>query len=429
MKVTKEINKENVKFIEANASASTIVKCRYNKGITLISLIITIIVMLILVTTTISMVINGGLFEKAGQAVGETRNAIYIEQQLANGRIQLDGVWYNSIDEYITEKRNSVPNIPTVNLNGYEADTWTNQDIKITLTSSNLGNGKYQYCNDGTNWVDCGDTININTDQNNTYQFRSISENGTTKGATSNYSIKRDTVGPTFTLNVNNSLSTLTCNISNLTDEGSGVEEKPIYTISHKYITDGDDKYIVDYTGTESSYQINNLQMNSSYLIKVTVEDKAGNIGTVTKTAGTSCFVAGTKVLTEEGFKNIEDIKIGDKVYAINIDNNQRELKTVINLFRGYSDEIYEITIGKEIVYVTPKHQFYVVDKGWIRAYELKKGDCLVAKDNQNLVIQEIVHKIDRDNPVLVYNMTIEGYHNYLVTEYEILVHNAGSPS
>ncbi|MGN1301861.1 MAG: hypothetical protein ACI4U9_05015 [Clostridia bacterium] len=72
-----------------------------NKGITLIALIITIIVMLILVAVTISMAINGGLFEKAGKAVGETENAINKEQGLANGGIEIGGVWYDSIDDYI----------------------------------------------------------------------------------------------------------------------------------------------------------------------------------------------------------------------------------------------------------------------------------------------------------------------------------------
>ena len=43
-----------------------------NKGITLIALIITIIVMLILVAVTINMAVNGGLFENAGQSVKET---------------------------------------------------------------------------------------------------------------------------------------------------------------------------------------------------------------------------------------------------------------------------------------------------------------------------------------------------------------------
>ena len=75
-----------------------------SKGITLIALVITIIVMLILVAVTISMAINGGLFEKAGKATGDTRNAMDAEQQLADGRIQIDGKTYASIDDYLAEK-------------------------------------------------------------------------------------------------------------------------------------------------------------------------------------------------------------------------------------------------------------------------------------------------------------------------------------
>lgn len=71
------------------------------KGITLIALVITIIVMLILVAVTISMAVNGGLFDYAGKATGETQNAINAEQQLANGKVQIGGVWYDSINDYL----------------------------------------------------------------------------------------------------------------------------------------------------------------------------------------------------------------------------------------------------------------------------------------------------------------------------------------
>ena len=74
-----------------------------NKGITLIALVITIIVMLILVSVTISMAINGGLFENAGRAVRETENAKEQEQGLANGGIEIGGIWYESIDDYLTQ--------------------------------------------------------------------------------------------------------------------------------------------------------------------------------------------------------------------------------------------------------------------------------------------------------------------------------------
>ena len=79
-------------------------KLKTQKGITLIALVITIIVMLILVAITISMAINGGLFEKAGKATGDTKNAMDAEQQLADGRLQIDGKTYASIDDYLAEK-------------------------------------------------------------------------------------------------------------------------------------------------------------------------------------------------------------------------------------------------------------------------------------------------------------------------------------
>ena len=76
-------------------------KEKKNKGITLIALVITIIVMLILVAVTIQIAVNGGLFEYAGRATGDTKNEIEAEQQLANGRVKITGIWYDSIDDYI----------------------------------------------------------------------------------------------------------------------------------------------------------------------------------------------------------------------------------------------------------------------------------------------------------------------------------------
>ena len=76
-------------------------RLKTKNGITLIALVITIIVMLILVAVTISMAINGGLFEKAGKATGDTKNAMNAEQGLASGQITIDGKTYASIDEYL----------------------------------------------------------------------------------------------------------------------------------------------------------------------------------------------------------------------------------------------------------------------------------------------------------------------------------------
>jgi hypothetical protein len=124
--------------------------------------------------------------------------------------------------------------------------------------------------------------------------------------------------------------------------------------------------------------------------------------------------------------KNIEDIKMGELVYSINVDTNEKELKQITALYTGLTDEVYEITIGDEVIKTTPKHEFYIVDKGWIRAYELEIGDEIVSTGDEKMIIKKIVHKTNQElTPV--YNLTVDGNHTYLITKYSLLVHNAGS--
>ncbi len=61
------------------------------KGITLIALVITIIVMLILVGVTITMALNGNLFNYAKDAKTRTQNALVEENELSSGTVKIDG--------------------------------------------------------------------------------------------------------------------------------------------------------------------------------------------------------------------------------------------------------------------------------------------------------------------------------------------------
>ena len=76
-------------------------KLKNQKGITLIALVITIIVMLILVAVTITMAVNGGLFNYAQKATGETNNAIKAEQQLGQGTVTVDNKTAASINDIV----------------------------------------------------------------------------------------------------------------------------------------------------------------------------------------------------------------------------------------------------------------------------------------------------------------------------------------
>ena len=136
------------------------------------------------------------------------------------------------------------------------------------------------------------------------------------------------------------------------------------------------------------------------------------------------CFVKGTKVKTENGFKNIEDIKIGDKVYSYNLNNNSLELKKVLNTIKSNTIDTYKVTIGGKTVEMSPKHQLYIIDKGWVRAYDLNVNDKLLDVNGKQITISKIEYK-KYDSPIDTYNLTIEGNNNYFVTDIQVLVHNA----
>ena len=140
------------------------------------------------------------------------------------------------------------------------------------------------------------------------------------------------------------------------------------------------------------------------------------------KTCSTSsCFVAGTKVAVENGYKNIEDIRIGDYVYSYNLETKTKELKKVLETFIHQKDEIYTLKVNNQLIYTTEEHPFYVINKGWINAEKLKFNDKLLSIKTGPTNIQNISK---RNNKTYVYNIEVEDNHNYLITEEEILVHN-----
>lgn len=71
------------------------------KGITLVALVITIIVMLILVGVSVTVALQGGLFDTAKDAANNTEEAAEAENDLSSGYINVDGTRYE-ITDYAT---------------------------------------------------------------------------------------------------------------------------------------------------------------------------------------------------------------------------------------------------------------------------------------------------------------------------------------
>ncbi|MFM7888319.1 MAG: polymorphic toxin-type HINT domain-containing protein [Pseudanabaena sp.] len=140
-----------------------------------------------------------------------------------------------------------------------------------------------------------------------------------------------------------------------------------------------------------------------------------------------SCFVAGTEILTTEGIKNIEDIKVGDWVIADDPNTvGEIEAKQVLQTFVHDVASVVDIYLNGEKITTTDNHPFWVENKGWVEAKDLQAGDQLQNDKEENVTVDHIEHRLDN---VKVYNFEVQGFHTYFVSDLGILVHNTcGKP-
>ncbi len=127
---------------------------------------------------------------------------------------------------------------------------------------------------------------------------------------------------------------------------------------------------------------------------------------------------------TELGHKAIEDIEIGDKVWAYNEETGEQELKEVVTLFRNKTEEWIHVHISDEHITCTKEHPFYIPDlKQWINAGDLELGmNILLSNGNYDKITSLEVEHLD--TPETTYNFEVRDLHNYYVGESNVLVHN-----
>ena len=147
------------------------------------------------------------------------------------------------------------------------------------------------------------------------------------------------------------------------------------------------------------------------------------------KNCYTDCFIAGTMVLTSIGLVKIEEVKVGDEVWAYDEETKEKALKKVKQLFRKETKEWVHlfvenpITKETEEIICTPSHRIYIEKKGWIKASDIVENDEVLLYNNTNGIIQRIeIEKLEQ--PEVTYNFEVEDYHNYFVSEESVLVHN-----
>lgn len=162
---------------------------------------------------------------------------------------------------------------------------------------------------------------------------------------------------------------------------------------------------------------------------------------------GGGCFPSGTEVLTTTGPHPIETVETGTKVYACDLATGEWMLARVLRRqSHQYNGDMIAIQMGQITIHATGNHPFYVLNGDrlasrplpqdvpkeeqlmsangrWVEARDLKEGDVLKDKSGEGLIISSLASRHEKTE---VYNLTVEGYHNYAVHQKGILVHNKG---
>ena len=137
------------------------------------------------------------------------------------------------------------------------------------------------------------------------------------------------------------------------------------------------------------------------------------------------CFAAGTPVHTAQGLRPIEDVAVGDLVWARDDLTGEDGLRTVRRKFvtprRAVLSVLFADASGAmESLRVTPEHPFYS-QRGWVAAKDLQNADEVMLRSGDWV---EMIGGQSLDQLITVYNFNVDDFHTYFVGEAGLWVHN-----
>lgn len=133
-------------------------------------------------------------------------------------------------------------------------------------------------------------------------------------------------------------------------------------------------------------------------------------------------FFGSTMVKTAQGNSKIEDLKVGDLVACYDPAIAKQTYSAVTFADKQHVSKHIQIKINDQIVHVAHGHQFYVETlDALVSAHDLLSNPFLCEVVDSNIQdVQEI------NQPLDVVRITVDGNHNFYITNHNILVHNYG---
>lgn len=156
-----------------------------------------------------------------------------------------------------------------------------------------------------------------------------------------------------------------------------------------------------------------------SYSFDISVSGKVPNLAGVGVGGGgghIACFAGGTSVTMADGTtKPIEEVRVGDKVKSYDVEADAFTEGVVTKTFQHDAEEYLDI----DGLIVTGEHPIWTDGGGWKHARDITEGDAFLNDKDEIKIVRRIIVVLD---PIEVYNLEVEGQHNYFAGG--VLVHN-----
>ncbi len=140
------------------------------------------------------------------------------------------------------------------------------------------------------------------------------------------------------------------------------------------------------------------------------------------------CFVAGTPIRTPFGSTAIDRLHPGDLVLC-KPDNEPSAPVVAQRIAENFVrvSHLLNLHVGGRIIQVSHEHPFWVENRGWVRAADLRIGDLLRTAQDQLIAVEGIA---ESGRLATVYNFRVDDYHTYYVGDeswgFDVWTHNTG---
>ena len=129
--------------------------------------------------------------------------------------------------------------------------------------------------------------------------------------------------------------------------------------------------------------------------------------------------MAGTLVRTQAGLRPIEQIAVGDRVLAQDVETGELAYKLVRATTVRPPTAMRQVSIGSESFISTMGHLYWVEDKGWRMARNLEVGDRL-----HTVAGMLSIEALEDAGDATAYNLIVDDFDTYFVGKHSVLVHD-----